>query len=77
MISRKVTREVVLTLRMLMNDKIMFDRYYCINRDFIHLWLEIQEIFPEGVANHVNKLMRMHEFVYKICKSRGKYFLYF
>ena len=45
--------------------------------EIIHLWLKIQEIFPEGVANHVNKRVHMHEFVYKICKSRGKYFLYF
>ena len=31
--------------------------------------------FPEGVANQVNKRVRMHEFVFKICKSRGKYLL--
>ena len=43
----------------------------------IHLWFKIQEIFPEGVAYQVNKRVRIHEFVYKICKSRGKYFLYF
>ena len=43
----------------------------------IHLWFKIQEIFPEGAAHQVNKRVRMHEFVYKICKSRGKYFLYF
>ena len=30
----------------------------------IHLWFKIQEIFPEGVANHVNKRVRMHEFVF-------------
>ena len=36
----------------------------------IPVWLKIQEIFPEGVANQVNKRVRMHEFVYKICKSR-------
>ena len=29
------------------------------------------------IDSHVNKRVRMHEFVYKICKSRGKYFLYF
>ena len=32
--------------------------------------VKIQEIFPEGVANHVNKRVHMHEFVYKICKSQ-------
>ena len=39
-----------------------------------HLWLNIQEIFPERIANQVNRRVRMHEFVYKICKTRG-YFL--
>ena len=39
--------------------------------------LKIQEIFPERVAIQVHKRVRMHEFVYKISKSRGKYFLYF
>ena len=28
----------------------------------IHLWLKIQEIFPEGVANNVNKRVRTKEF---------------
>ena len=39
--------------------------------------VKIQEIFPKRVANLVNKRVSMHKFVYKICKSRGKYFLYF
>ena len=39
--------------------------------------LKIKEIYPERVANQVNKGVSMHEFVYKIGKSRGKYFLNF
>ena len=46
-------------------------------KNIIYLWFKIQEIFPEGVANQVNKGVCMHEVVYKICKFRGKYFLYF
>ena len=43
----------------------------------IHLVLKIQEIFPLGLANLVNKLMHSHLFVYMICNSLGKYLLYF
>ena len=43
----------------------------------IHLRLKIQEIFPKRIANLVNKRVRMYEFVCKICKTLGKYFLYF
>ena len=43
----------------------------------IYLLLKIQEIFPSGLANLVNKLVHAHSFVYLICNSLGKYFLYF
>ena len=38
---------------------------------------KIPEIFPERVANLVNKLVHAHSFVYLICNSLGKYFRYF
>ena len=41
------------------------------------LRVNIREIFPKRVANQVNKQVRMHKFVYTICKSLGKYFPYF
>ena len=43
----------------------------------IYLLLKIQEMFPSGLANLVNKLVHAHSFVYLICNSLGKYFLYF
>lgn len=42
-----------------------------------HLCLENQELFSERIANQIDKRMRMHEFVYKICMTRGKDFLSF
>ena len=42
----------------------------------IYLLLKIQEIFPSGLANLVNKLVHALSFVYLICNSREKYFLY-
>ena len=36
-----------------------------------------QEIFPARLANLINKLELMHQFVHRICKSLGKYVLYF
>ena len=43
----------------------------------IYLVLKIHEIFPLGLANLLNKLVHGHLFVYMICNSLGKYFLYF
>ena len=37
---------------------------------------KIQEIISERFANSIHKQVHT-TFVYKICKSRGKYFLYF
>ena len=39
--------------------------------------IKYRQIFSERVANQVNKRVHMHEFVFKICESRGKYFLSF
>ena len=43
----------------------------------IYLVLKIQEIFPSGLANLVNKLVHAHSFRYMICNTLGKCFLYF
>ena len=43
----------------------------------MHLEFKIQEIFTERVKNPINKRLQWHDFVYKICKSKGEYILYF
>ena len=38
---------------------------------------KIQEIFPREIGKSDKQISAQHEFVHKICKSQGKYFLYF
>ena len=44
---------------------------------YMYLQYKIQEIFPSKLAYHINKLVYWHSFIYLICNSFGKYFLYF
>ena len=57
--------------------KVKLDIFVNVIYKLILLLLKIQEIFPSGLANLVNKLVHAHSFVYMICNSLGKYFLYF
>ena len=59
------------------SQKVKTDIFVNVIYKLIYLLLKIQEIFPSGLANLVNKLVHAHSFVYLICKSLGKYFLYF
>ena len=56
---------------------VYFDKLMIMTKRKIQLPFKVREIFPEIVANQVNNRVRMHEFVYMICRSRGKYFKYF
>ena len=59
------------------SQKVKTDIFVNVIYKLIYLLLKIQEIFPSGLANLVNKLVHAHSFVYLICNSLGKYFLYF
>ena len=59
------------------SQKVKTDIFVNVIYKLIYLLLKIQEIFPSGLANLVNKLVHARSFVYMICNSLGKYFLYF
>ena len=44
----------------------------------MYLSFKIREIYPvSSLANHINKLVHLHKFVYLICTSLGKHFPFF
>ena len=56
---------------------VLIDIFVNVIYKLIYLVLKIRKLFPPGLVNIVNKLVHAHSFVYIICKSLGKYFLYF
>ena len=60
-----------------MSQKVKTDIFVNVMYKLIYLLLKIQKIFPSGLASLVNKPVHAHSFVYLICNSLGKYFLYF
>ena len=53
------------------SQKVKTDIFVNVIYKLIYLLLKIQEIFPSGLANLVNKLEHAHSFVYQICNSLG------